>query len=319
MAPAPRPTASRMNALPSAFAPCSAKKSARSCTLRESQATCRISVSAAPAGTCASVSFRRSPSFIRRFETRGGEESVWRASAWFVAVIFVSSSVWFNPVFILIPVSPPRLRFLWRRCPELHRDLGAASDAGFRSWSLIRSKTAANQHGVESQPHGEFGHIAHRLAAEIGHRDVAAFIDGHGHNLHLCGRMGGCIGLHSLRCGRQLVGLSREIHRSKIFEGLPLGPVLALVRSLHQFRAQRNVPRNIEIRQDLLGNPLEYRRSYLSALMQANRRIERHQDGYRWIADRRKPGERCNQLCRRIAPRRRIDLLCRPGFPSRGP
>src|SRR5258708_14708055 len=50
MATAPRDTASRIKAFPSALAPCSAKNRARGCTLHESQAIWRISHLLAGAG-----------------------------------------------------------------------------------------------------------------------------------------------------------------------------------------------------------------------------------------------------------------------------
>src|SRR5271163_1733680 len=115
-----------MNVFPSAFAPCSAKNSARGCTLRESQATWRISSSSADAGTLATTPCSKSRNFIFRTETRDCDESSRRSSAWFVLELLASSS-WLNPVLILVPDSRVRLRFLLERCPELHGDSRAVT------------------------------------------------------------------------------------------------------------------------------------------------------------------------------------------------
>ena len=70
---APRETASCRKVFPSAFAPCNAKNRARGFTLRESQATCRISSSCAAEGIFASCRADTSRSFRLRGETRPGD------------------------------------------------------------------------------------------------------------------------------------------------------------------------------------------------------------------------------------------------------
>src|ERR1700722_13122496 len=149
MAAAPRETASRTNAFPSDCAPCRAKKSARGLTLRESEATCRISRSLAAGGMLASLPANKSASFMLRAETRVGDESCPRSSVWFGLELV--SSIWLNPVLILIPDSPPRLRFLLERCPELHGDFCAPPHLRSDGGRLFRCKVAANQHRIK--PH----------------------------------------------------------------------------------------------------------------------------------------------------------------------
>src|SRR5580704_4473077 len=160
-----------MKVFPSAFAPCNAKKSARGFTLRESQATCRISSSCTAAGMLASAPWSTSLSFKLRGETRVGDDSSRPSSVGCVLELRLSSS-WLNPVLILIPDSRPRLRFLFHWCPELHRDFRAASHFCSRGWRLLYCKAAANQHGLESKPESNVHHVAHGLPAEVGHFDV---------------------------------------------------------------------------------------------------------------------------------------------------
>src|SRR5579863_3186659 len=173
IATAPRPTASRRKAFPSAFAPCNAKKSARGCTLRESQVTCRISNSSAAAGTLASIPLSKSSNFMFRVETRDDDELWLRSSAWFGLVLLVSS-IWLNPLLILIPESRAWLRFFLERCPELHGDFRAAFDFRARGRRLLYCKIAATQDGIESQPQRNLCYFAHGLPAEVRHFYVAA-------------------------------------------------------------------------------------------------------------------------------------------------
>src|SRR4029077_235146 len=166
-----------MNAFPSAFAPCSAKKTARGWTLRESHVTWRISSSSANGGTLASVPCNKSRSFMIRLATGVGDESARPSPACLVLELLVSSS-WLNPVLILIPVSCAWLRFLLVGCPELHGDFRAASHSCARRRRLIHCKVAANQHRIEPKPQGSARYLAHRLTAEIGHFDFATLIHG---------------------------------------------------------------------------------------------------------------------------------------------
>src|SRR5579859_7642511 len=179
MATAPRETASRMNVFPSAFAPWSAKKRARGCTLRESHATCRISIYSTGAGRRASVPCSKSRSFMLRTEIREGAESSRPSSAWFVLELRASSSIWLNPVLILIPVPRAGLRILLGWCPELHGDFRASPYFRSRCGRLIQCKIAANQHRIETQLQGNIGYLAHGLPTEIGDFDFAALILGH--------------------------------------------------------------------------------------------------------------------------------------------
>src|SRR5580693_1306520 len=98
----------------------------------------------------ASVPCSKSRSFMLRGEARDGDESSRRSSVWFVLGLLVSS-IWLNPVLILIPDSPVRLRFFLERCPELHGDSRSASHFCSRRWRLIGCEIAANQHRLETQ------------------------------------------------------------------------------------------------------------------------------------------------------------------------
>src|SRR6266481_3931868 len=115
----------------------------------------------------ASVPCSKSRSFMLRGEARDGEGSCRRSSAWFVLELLVSS-IWLNPILILIPDSPARPRFLLERCPELHGDYRAASHLRSRRRRLIGCKIAANQHRIEPQLQSDIRHIAHGLPVEVG-------------------------------------------------------------------------------------------------------------------------------------------------------
>ena len=72
------------------------------------------------------------------------------------------------------------------------------------------------------------------------------------------------------------------------------------LRVLHLARGQQtlagsgqlNIVRGVQILQNLLRHPLEYRRRDLPALVQSDRRIENHCHRNRWIVDGSKTGER---------------------------
>src|SRR5580765_5591193 len=297
MAAAPRETASRMNVLPSAIAPRSAKKSASGCTLRESHATRLISRFSAGAGRLASVPCSKSRSFILRMETRDGDESSRRSSVWFVFELRVSSSIWLNAVLILIPVPGAGLRILLGWCPELHGDFRASPYFYPRRRRLIQCKIATNQHRIETKPQGSIGYLAHGLPAEIGDFDLAALI--YGHRQRRLPERGGRLPnrLHHLRCHRQRIGLPGKIHRRKVLEGARIFTRMLLICGLDQFRVERHIARHIEIRQDLFGNAFEHRGGHLSAFMLPNGRIQRHENGHCRIVNRRKSCEGSNELC----------------------
>src|SRR5580692_89587 len=272
IAAAPSETASRINVFPSAFAPRKAKKSARGCTLRESQATWRISISCAAGGIFASVPRNKSRSFKLRGETRGGDESCRPSSAWFVLELQVSSS-WLNPVLILIPDSRARLRFLLERCPELHGDFGAASDLGSRRRRLRRCKVAANQNGFEPQPQNNVCHVTHGLPAEVRHFNVAALIHGNRQDRLQRSRLLAPNYICQLGCSGRRVGLAGEIHGRGIFEGAPILLSSLQVSSLDELWIQRNIARHVEIRQDLFCNAFENRRGHLATFVQPDGRV----------------------------------------------
>src|SRR5580693_6038555 len=204
MTAAPRDTASRTNALPSSFAPCNAKKSARGLTFRESHAICRISRFSVAEGTLASAPANNSRSFNLRGETRVGDASCRPSSAWFVLELLVSSTL--NPVLILIPDSRVRLRFLLDRCPELHRDFRAVPHFGTRRRRLLCCKIAANQHRLKAQLQSNVRHVAHRLPAEVGYFNVAALIHRDGQNRLRGSGLLPRIGLGYLGCRGRRIG-----------------------------------------------------------------------------------------------------------------
>src|ERR1700722_2525985 len=273
IAAAPRETASRTNAFPSACAPCRAKNSARGLTFRESQAICRISSSCAAGGTFASVPGNKSRSFKLRLETRVGDDSCRPSSAWFVLELLVSS-IGLNPVLILIPDSRACLRFLLERCPELHGDSRAASDFRSRRWRLIGCKIAANQHRIEPQPQSDIRHLAHGLPAEVRQLNVAALIHGNCQSLVLDIRLLPRLRFSGLGCRRRRIRLAGEIYgrgflkRARILFGPPH------IGRLNELRIQRHIARHVEIRQNLLGNAFERRRGYLAAFVQPNGRVQ---------------------------------------------
>ena len=92
-----------------------------------------------------------------------------------------------------------------------------------------------------------------------------------------------------------------------------------MVRGLDEPQANRHIAWHVQVRQYLLGDPLEDRRGHLPALAPPHRRIQQHQNRHGRVIDRSEAGEGSNQLPRRISARRRIDFLRRPGFSGSGP
>src|SRR5260370_21685143 len=207
-----------MNVLPSAFAPCRAKKSEPGSTFRESQTTFRISSLFAPAGRDVSTPWNTSLNILPlSVELVRAERFRWR-STWFVMASCTCSSG-LNPIFILMPDSPVRLLNFWCRCSELHGYLRAAPDPRPRRRRLICCKPAANQNRLQPQPQARFGDLTHCLSREIRHGNVAAFVHCHGH----------CRGGASPRTrngcrrpGWRLVGPRRKDPGPSIFEGLTI-------------------------------------------------------------------------------------------------
>src|SRR6266478_2454822 len=261
-----------MNAFPSAFAPCRAKKSEPGSTFRESQATFRISSLFAFAGRAVSTSWNTSLNFLPlSVEPPRAECFRWR-STWFVVASCTCSS-WLNPIFILMPDSPMRLLNFWCRCSELHGYLRARPDLCPRRRRLICCKPAANQNRLQPQPQARFRHFAHRLSGEIRHWNVAALIHGHGHRRRRASALTG-IGCHEL--GRRLVGLLRKIRGREILEYRTIRYVAIPVRRLEKPRTNGHIARHIQIWQYLLGDSLENRRGNLAALVLPHGRIQRH-------------------------------------------
>ena len=79
-----------------------------------------------------------------------------------------------------------------------------------------------------------------------------------------------------------------------------------------------HVVRHVQVFQHLLRDSLEDRGANLSALMQADRRIEDHGDGDGRSVDRRKADERRHVLRLGVGSGRRIDLLRRAGLAGDG-
>src|SRR5205085_5972499 len=100
-----------------------------------------------------------------------------------------------------------------------------------------------------------------------------------------------------------------KIRLGEVLQGFGIGRHLFLVRRLNEAWIQLNVPRHFQIGQHLLSDSLKYRGSYWPTLMESYRRIDRNEDRHRRIVDGRKPRKRGDEISRRIAPCRRIDLL----------
>src|SRR6266481_6514647 len=189
-----------MNAFPSAFAPCRAKKSEPGSTFRESQATFRISSLFAFAGRAVSTSWNTSLNFLPlSVEPARAECFRWR-STWFVVASCTCSS-WLNPIFILMPDSPLRLRNFCNWCSELHGDLCAPPHLRSRGRRLVRSKAAANENRLQPQLQADFRHFTHRLSGEIRHLNVAAFIHSHRHGWSMSAALSGVV-CRGLQIGR---------------------------------------------------------------------------------------------------------------------
>src|SRR5205823_1559439 len=150
-------------AFPSALAPCSAKNSARGCTFRESQATCRISKSPEVTGTLVSVPSSTAVSFIVRFKTGPRVPFPTGSSPGSAGDLRSCSFVWFKLRLILMSATLAGSHGFRRRCPELHGDFRASPHP--RSWrrSLLGSKITANQNWLESQSQTHTGYFTHGL------------------------------------------------------------------------------------------------------------------------------------------------------------
>jgi len=79
-----------------------------------------------------------------------------------------------------MPALPFRLGYLCRRCPELHGQLRSAPYLDSRRWHLTSCKTAANQEGIQSELQTRLRYFPYGLSGEVWHRDVSAFVHGHG-------------------------------------------------------------------------------------------------------------------------------------------
>src|SRR5216117_2998924 len=199
----------------------------------------------------------------------GAECFRWR-STWFVAASCTCSS-WLNPVFILMPDSPERLRNFCRWCSELHGYLRALPDLGSSGRRLACCKTAANQDRLQPQLQTHFRHFAHGLSGKVRHLNVAALVHSHRH------RRRRAIALSSVGCRglrRRLVGLFREVRWREILEDRTVRGVAIPVRCLDEPRTNRHIARHIQIRQYLLRDALENWRGNLASLVLPHRRIE---------------------------------------------
>src|ERR1035441_1723129 len=78
-----------------------------------------------------------------------------------------------------------------------------------------------------------------------------------------------------------------------------------------------NVMRNVQIFEHLLRDPLKDRSRNLSALVQADSRIEDHHHRNLWIVDGSKPGKRRDVFRLRVSAGGGVHLLSRPGFARR--
>src|SRR5260370_41209441 len=214
MAAAPRDTASRIKAFPSALAPCSAKNSAPGCTLRESQATWRISRSPAPAGTLASTPANKALSLLLRPAMRPSMEWPRSLFASFAVESLFFSSVCVNPILILMSGPPVRLGGLPRRRAELHGHLRSASHLGPSLRMLFHSKITSNQQRLEPEVQTHLRDLPHPPPRKVGHGDVAALVGGHGDFGSVRLRFGLCL---VRRRGRR-IGLPREIRWGKILQ-----------------------------------------------------------------------------------------------------
>src|SRR5438552_2604750 len=176
----------------------------------------------------------------------GAECFRWR-STWFVAASCTCSS-WLNPVFILMPDSPERLRNFCRWCSELHGYLRALPDLGSSGRRLACCKTAANQNRLQPQLQTHFRHFAHGLPGKIRHLNVSALIHSHSHRRRRIITLPnvGCSGLRG-----RLVGLFREIRGREILEDRAVRYVAILVRGLNKSGANGHIARHIQIRQYL--------------------------------------------------------------------
>src|SRR5215472_12065894 len=169
-----------MKALPSAFAPGSAKNTAPCSTLRESQLTCSISTRSAALGKTVSTPRSSSLSFFRVLDPAAWTDG-FRGVSWSVVVEWFTCFSRPGAMFILMPALPFWLEDLCRRCPELHRQLRTGPHLSPRRRHLTDCQTAANQEGVHPQLQTRLCHFPHRLSREVRHRDVAAFIHRHRH------------------------------------------------------------------------------------------------------------------------------------------
>src|SRR5580704_10001203 len=135
----------------------------------------------------------------------------WRSIS-FVAASCVCSS-WLNSILILMPYLLLCVRDLRRWCSELHGELRPTPDLHSRRWSLIRSKTAANQNRVQPQANANLCRVTHGLPRKVRHFNIAPFLHSHGHG----GRLAlAFVGLCRRGLRGRLVGLSGKIRWGKI-------------------------------------------------------------------------------------------------------
>src|SRR5919109_2698694 len=106
-----------------------------------------------------------------------------------VVVVILTCCFGLRVIFILMPALPFRPDDLLRWCSELHSELHGqfCTLPKLRSCCghLIRCKTAANQKGIETQLQTRFRHFPHRLSREVGHGNIAPFVNSNSHRRRL--------------------------------------------------------------------------------------------------------------------------------------
>src|ERR1041384_881114 len=89
-----------------------------------------------------------------------------------VVVVVLTCCSGLSDIFILMPALPFLPGDLFRWCSELHGQFCTAPKLHSRLRHLIRSKTAANQKGIETQLQTRLRHFPHRLPREVWSGDI---------------------------------------------------------------------------------------------------------------------------------------------------